>query len=67
MELICKEDFFMQPLFIGGEEYTVRNNGDKDIILINEAGKRHKFSKDPNDEAYFGKWFDVAKDIYARK
>ena len=61
MELKCKEDFFMQPLFCGGEEYMVQSEDKDTIVLINESDRKHRFSKDPTNEAYFGKWFDVVE------
>lgn len=58
MRFKCKKDLIVQPAAIEGKVYGVREDEDSYAIL-NEHGRLHYFSKDPEDESYYGNWFEL--------
>ena len=58
MKLKCKKDLIMHPAAIEGKAYELHESGNEYVIL-NEHGRLHYLSKDPEDEGYYGNWFDL--------
>lgn len=61
MNLKCHTDLVMKPSTIAGETYQIIDENDKIFEIINEDGELHQFTKDPNDEAYYGHWFELVE------
>lgn len=56
-KLICFQDLIELHKAIKGKEYQIIYEDDEHIVIRNEDGQLHFFSKDKNDESYFGNWF----------
>lgn len=56
-KLICFQDLIELHKAIKGKEYQIIYEDDEEVVIRNEDGQLHFFSKDKNDESYFGNWF----------
>lgn len=59
--LYCHKNLILVPAALEGKSYKVVSDNEEEIIIRNEQDEIHTFSKNPNDEAYFGKWFCYIK------
>ncbi|ATF13582.1 hypothetical protein A616_16830 [Brevibacillus brevis X23] len=57
--LQCHTDVIMEPSCTSGTPYKVIEDDDEELVIKNNQGTLHYFSKDSNDDTYFGKWFKI--------
>jgi hypothetical protein len=61
MELKCTKDLIMQPAAIAGKSYKVIWIDEDEVEIRNEQRGIHSFSTNPEDESYYGHWFELVK------
>jgi len=61
MELKCTKDLIMKPDAIAGKSYKVIDIDEDEVVIRNENGGIHYFSTKPEDESYYGHWFELVK------